>query len=100
MMKNKLLYCNLRFVFQTKCKIVSTFTIVDSIPSFSRFDIIYKFQCGGYNTTCYGKTKLHVKVRMYEHLAVLTITRQKVRGRDGSAINSLMPSGNKKVTQT
>ena len=37
---------------------------------------------------------------MYEHLAVLTITRQKVKGRDGSAINSLMPSGNKKVTHT
>ena len=33
-MKNKLLYCNVRFVFQTKCKISNFFTFKGKIPSF------------------------------------------------------------------
>ena len=42
-MKNKLPYCNIRFVFQTKCKISNFFTFKDKIPSFLRSGIVYKF---------------------------------------------------------
>ena len=44
-MKNKLPYCNVRFVFQTKCKISNFFTFKDKIPSFLHSGIVYKFQC-------------------------------------------------------
>ena len=57
-MKYKLPYCNIRFAFQTKCKISNIFTFKDRIPSFSRPDIIYKFQCGGCNLPI--MTKLNV----------------------------------------
>ena len=33
-MKNKLPYCNIRFVFPTKCKISNLFTFKDKTPSF------------------------------------------------------------------
>ena len=69
-MKNKLLYCNIQFVFQTKWKISNFFTFKDKIPSFLRSGIVYKFQCGSCNVTCYGKTKRHFKVRMWEHLGI------------------------------
>ena len=42
-MKNKLPYCNIRFVFQTKCKISNFFTFKDKIPLFLRSGIVYKF---------------------------------------------------------
>ena len=53
--KNKPPYCNIRFVFQTKCKISNFFTFKNTIPSFLRFGIVYKFQCGVCNAILYGK---------------------------------------------
>ena len=45
-MKNKAPYCNVQFVFQTKCKIRNFFTFKDKIPLVLRSGIVYKFQCG------------------------------------------------------
>ena len=93
-MKNKLLYCNVRFVFQTKCKISSFFTFKDKIPSFLRSGIVYKFKCGSCNATYYGKTKPHFKVRMCEHLEISVLTEKRVKGDDDSAIKEYFLFGN------
>ena len=85
-MKNKLPYCNVQFVFQTKCKISNFFTFKDKIPSFLRSGIVYKFQCGSCNATYYGKTKCHFKVRMCEHLKISALTGERVKGDYDSAI--------------
>ena len=85
-MKNKLPYCNNRFIFQTKCNISNSFTFKDKTPSLLRSSIVYKFQCGGYNSTCYGKTKLHFKDRMCEHVSISALTGKKVKGDDDSTI--------------
>ena len=85
-MKNKLPYCNIRFVFQTKCKISNFFTFKDKIPSFLRSGIVYKFHCGSCNATYYDKTKRHFKVRMCEHLGISALTGKRVKGDDDSAI--------------
>ena len=79
-MKNKLPYCNIRFVFQTKCKISNFFTFKDKISLFLRSGIVYKFQCGSCNATCYGKTKRHFKVRMCEHIGISALTGKRVKG--------------------
>ena len=85
-MKNKLPFCNIQFVFQTKCKISNFFTFKDKIPSFLRSGIVYKFQYGGCNAAYYGKTKRHFKVRMCEHLGISALTGKRVKGDDNSAI--------------
>ena len=85
-MKNKLPYCNVQFVFQTKCKISNFFTFKDKIPLVFRSGIVYKFQCGSCNATYYGKTKRHFKVRMCEHLGISALTGKRVKGDDDSAI--------------
>ena len=85
-MTNKLLYCNIRFVFQTKCKINNFFTFKDKILLFLRSGIVYKFQCGDCNATYYRKAKRHFKVRMCEHLGISTLTRKRVKGDNDSAI--------------
>ena len=85
-MKNKLPYCNVRFVFQTKCKISNFFTFKDKIPSLLRSSVVYKFKCGSCNATYYGKTKRHFKVRMCEHLGISALTGKRVKGDDDSAI--------------
>ena len=85
-MKNKLQYCNIRLVFQTKCKISKFLTFKDKILSFLRFGSIYKFECGSCNAIYYGKTKLHFTFRMCEHLGISALTRKRVKGDDDSAI--------------
>ena len=85
-MKNKLPYCNIQFVFQTKCKISNFFTFKHKIPLVLRSGIAYKFQCVSCNPTYYGKTKRHFKVRMCEHLGISALTGKRVKGDDDSAI--------------
>ena len=82
-MKNKFSYCNIRFAFQTKCKISNFFAFNDKIPSFLRPGIVHKFQCGG-KTTYYGKTKRYFEVRMCEHLGISALTEKRVKGDDDS----------------
>ena len=89
-MKNKLPYCNIRFVFQTKYKISNFFTVKDKIPSLVRSGIVYKFQCGGCNASYYGKTKRHFKVRICEHLGISRLTGKRVKGDDDSAIKEYL----------
>ena len=84
--KNKLPYCNIRFVFQTKCKINNFFTFKGKIPLFLRSGIVHKCQCGSCNATYYGKTKRHFKVRMCEHLGISALTEKRVKGDDDSVI--------------
>ena len=84
-MKNKLLYCNVRLVFQTKCKNSNFFSFKDKIPMFLRSGVIYKFQCGSCSTTYYGKTKHQFNVRMCEHLGILRLIEKRVKDDDGSA---------------
>ena len=85
-MRNELPHCNLRIVFQTKCKLINFLTFKDKIPVFLSSGIVYKFKCGCCNATYYGKTKRHFKIRMCEHLAVSALTGKRVKGDNDSAI--------------
>ena len=78
-MKNKLPYYNVRFVFQTKCKISDFFTFKDKIPSFLHSGYLFV-------ATYYGKTERHFNVRMCEHLGISALTGKRVKGDDDSAI--------------
>ena len=84
--RNKLPYCNLQFVFQTNCKTRNFFVFKDKIPSVLRSDIVYKFYCGSCNTTYYDKTKRYFKVRMCKHLGISALTGKRVKGDDDPAI--------------
>ena len=85
-MKNELPHCNFRIVFQTKCKLINFFAFKDRIPVFICSGIVYEFKHGDCNTTYYGKTKCHFKVRMCEHLGVFALTGKKEKGDNDSAI--------------
>ena len=60
-------------------KLINFFTFKDKIPVFSRSGIVYKFKCGGWNATYYGKTKRHFKIRMWEHIGVSALTGKRVK---------------------
>ena len=85
-MKNKLFHCNFRIVFQCKCKLINFFKFKDKIPIFLSSGIVYKFKCGSFSATYYGKTKRLFKVRMCEHLGVSALTGKRVKWDNYSAI--------------
>ena len=85
-MRNKRPHCNLRIVFQAKCKLINFFTFKDKIPVFLSSGIVYKFKCGGCNATYYGKTKHHFKVRRCEHLGLSALTGKRVKGNSDFAV--------------
>ena len=41
--------------------------------------LAYKYKCGGCNATCYGKTKHHFKIRVYDNLGISHLTGKKVK---------------------
>ena len=88
--KNKLPYCNIRFVLHTRCNISNYFTFKDKIQSFLRSGIVYNFQCGSCKATYYCITKSHFKVRMCEHLGISAHTGKRIKGDDDSAIKEYL----------
>ena len=89
-MKNKLPYYNIRFVFQTKCRISNFFPFKGKNRSFLLSGIVSKFQCGSSNGTYCGKTNQDFKVRMCEHFEISAVTGKRVKGDDDSAIKEYL----------
>ena len=89
-MKNKPPYYNIRFVFQTKCRISNFFPFKGKNRSFLLSGIVSKFQYGSSNGTYYGKTNQDFKVRMCEHLEISAVTGKRVKGDDDSAIKEYL----------
>ena len=75
----KLTSCNLKMVFTSPVRVKSFFTFKDKLPKMLLSGLVYQHKCGGCNATCYGKTKRHFKVRIYEHLDISHLTEKKVK---------------------
>ena len=88
-MKNKIPYCNLQFVFQTKLKLIIFFTFEEEIPVFLCSGIIIKIKCGGCNVTFYSNIKCHFKFRMYKYLKVSPLPGKMFKGDNNSAIKNI-----------
>ena len=58
----------------------------DSIPLYRRSHIIYKFQCSNYNSTYYGETERHLKVRAGEHISMSPLTGKRVNNNKKSSV--------------
>ena len=69
---------NLEIVFTSFVRAKSNFNFKDKLPSMLLSGLVYMFKCGGYNATCYGKTKRHFKFRICEHLGISHLTGKKV----------------------
>ena len=75
---DKLTSSNLEIVFTSFVRAKSNFNFKDKLPSMLLSGLVYTFKCGGYNATCYGKTKRHFKFRICEHLGISHLTGKKV----------------------
>ena len=78
--------CNIKVIFQSKNQLISLFKFKDSIPLYLRSPVSYKFQCGNCNTTYYGKTECHLKVRAGEHISTSPLMGKRVINHKKSSV--------------
>ena len=53
---DKLMSCSLKIVFTSPVRVKSFFTVKDKLPKTLLSGLVYKYKCGGCNSTYYGKT--------------------------------------------
>ena len=71
----KYLYgCRLIVISRATTRLSSLFSFKDKIPMYLVSGVIYKFKCGGCNSTYIGKTKRHTKNRFCEHAGTSPLT--------------------------
>ena len=73
-MKNITIYF---LFFRSTRRLSNCFSFKDRLPSSLLSGLVYKFKCCDCNVTYYGKTKLHFKVRISEHLGVSPLTEKR-----------------------
>ena len=76
---DKLTSCNLKIVFTSPVRVKSFSTFNDKLPKMLLSGLVYKRKCGGCNSTYYGKTKRHFKIRICEHWGISHLTGKKVK---------------------
>ena len=65
---------NVRFVYRTSTRLSALFRFKDRIPKYLSAGVVYKFTCGGCNSSYIGETIRHSKRRLSEHLGRSALT--------------------------
>ena len=85
-LKGLLNSCKLQTVFKSQRKPSNVFRFKDCLPSDLVSGVVYKYTCGRCNSTYYGETDRHLKVRSGEHIGISPLTFKKTKPSKESAI--------------
>ena len=84
-LKSALNCCKLENAFKCQTSLSCFFSYKDPIPKDLIPAVVYKFQCGLWNESCYGKSRRHFNIKSREHIGVPPLTRKKVKPSNNSA---------------
>ena len=73
-LKETLPNLNFRFVYRTSTRLSALFRFKDRIPQYLSSGVIYKYTCGGCNSSYIGETIRHAKRRFGEHMGKSALT--------------------------
>ena len=71
--------CKLQIVFKSQRKLSNVFRFKDRLPFDLVSGVVYKYTCGRCNSTYYGETDRHLKVRSGEHIRISPLTLKKTK---------------------
>ena len=81
------LHCfKLQIVFKSQNKLSNVIRFKDDFPKEVTSDVVYKFQCGFCNETCYGECLWQLNVKIGEHIGISPWTKKK-RIPEGNAVS-------------
>ena len=72
-------FCSLNMIFQSPCKLHTSFKFKDSLNKKFRSDLIYRYTCSNCNVTYYGKNYRHFFTRAAEHMTISNLTEKWVK---------------------
>ena len=78
--------CKLQISFKSQRKLSNVFRFLDRLPFDLVSGVVYKYTCGRCNSTYYGETDRHLKVRSGEHIETSLLTFKKTKPSKKSAI--------------
>ena len=77
-------------MFICQNKLAKSFCFKDCIPKELTSGVVYKFQCGLYNESYYGKCVRHLTVRIGELIRITLLTKKKVKPKGSAAGDHLL----------
>ena len=83
-------FCKIKVIFKSTTRLSNFFCFKDKVPFNLRSNVISKFLCGRCSATYYGKTCLHMNVRVSEHSGISPLTGKKSKARKTTAIKDHM----------
>ena len=84
--KNTLNCCQLQIILKISRKLSNIFRFKDRVPYDLVSGVVYEYTCGRCNSSYYGQTERHLKVRSGEHLGILQLTFKKTKPSKESSI--------------
>ena len=86
--------CKLQIIFKSQRKLSNVFRFKDRLPFDLVSGVVYKYTCGRCNSTYYGETDRHLKVRPGEHIGISPLTFKKTKPSKESAIRDHLSNCN------
>ena len=80
----------MQVVFKNKTRLGNNFHFKDQIPNDLTCGVVYKFQCGLCNESCYGECVKHLDVRIGEHIVISPLTKKQVKPKSSSVGDHLL----------
>ena len=78
--------CKLQVVFKSQNKLCNNFRFKYPVLQMLTSGVVYKFQCGLCNETCYRECVRHLAVSSGEHIAISPLTNKRIQPRKDSAV--------------
>ena len=78
--------CELQIVFKSQRKLANVFRFKDRLPFDLLSGVVYKYTCGRCDSSCYGETDTHLKVKSGEPIGISPLTFRNVKPSKESAI--------------
>ena len=78
--------CKTNIVFKSKGNFSNVFRFIDCLPYDLVSHVVYKFHCGRCNSSYYGETDRHLKVRSGEHVTISPLNLNKIKPAIGSSM--------------
>ena len=85
-LKGTLNCCKLQIVFKSQRKLSHVFRFKDPLPYDLVSFVVYKYSCGRCNSSYYGETHRHLKVRAGEHIGISALTSKRIKPSPDSSV--------------
>ena len=80
-------FCKLNVVFRSICRLCNLFRFIDSLEKIMLSGITYRYACGNYKVSFYGKAFQHFFFKAYEHMGTENLTGKRIKNTKESAIS-------------